>query len=137
MRICAITAAMLLTTSAANAQDLVYEPINPSFGGNSFNSAHLLAIANAQNSYDPPSNETSDLDRFIRSLESRLMSSLASEVTQAIFGEGGDDQGTIVFGDQTIEYSRGLDGIQLTVIEGDGSRTVITVPTLMTSGGIN
>ena len=30
-----------------------------------------------------------------------------------------------------------LDGIQLTVIEGDGSRTVITVPTLMTSGGIN
>ena len=38
------------TTSAA-AEDLVYTPVNPSFGGNPFNSAHLLGIANAQKGY--------------------------------------------------------------------------------------
>jgi len=41
--------------SPAAAQDLVYTPISPTFGGNSFNSAHLLGIANAQNDYKDPS----------------------------------------------------------------------------------
>lgn len=136
MRIGILVATAFAALGSASAQELVYEPINPSFGGDSFNSAHLLAIANAQNSYDPPTTETSELDRFVRSLESRLLSSLASEVTEAIFGDEGQDQGTIVFGDQTIQYSRGLEGIQLTIIEADGSQTVITVPTLMTEAGI-
>jgi len=115
----------------AAAQDLVYTPVNPSFGGNPFNSAHLLAIANAQNDFEPEAAETStqsDLDRFIRSLQSRLLSSLSSQVANAIFGEDAQDEGTIVFGDQTISFVRGLDGIQLTITEADGSQTVITVP---------
>ena len=45
-------------SSATTAQDLVYEPVNPSFGGNPFNSAHLLAIANAQNDFERPVEET-------------------------------------------------------------------------------
>ena len=126
-----------LLISSASAQDLVYEPVNPSFGGNPFNSAHLLAIANAQNDFDPPSSGTaglSDIDRFIRSLQGRLLSSLASEVVNAIFGEDAQESGRIVFGDQTIEFVRTLEGIQLTIIEADGSQTVVTVPTLITEG---
>ncbi len=118
-------------SSPAAAQDIVYEPVNPSFGGNPFNSAHLLAIANAQNDFEPEAPEAStqsDLDRFIRSLQSRLLSSLSSQVANAIFGEDAQDEGTIVFGDQTISFVRGLDGIQLTITEADGSTTVITVP---------
>jgi len=115
----------------AYPQDIVYTPINPSFGGNPFNSAHLLSIANAQNDFEPEPAETStqsDLDRFIRSLQSRLLSSLSSQVANAIFGEDAQDEGTIVFGDQTISFVRGLDGIELTITEADGSQTVITVP---------
>ncbi|RIX29475.1 curli assembly protein CsgF [Sphingomonas edaphi] len=40
--------------AAAQAQDIVYEPIYPSFGRNPFNSAHLLAIAIAQNDFKNP-----------------------------------------------------------------------------------
>ena len=36
--------ALALAGSAA-AQELVYTPVNPSFGGNPFNSAHLLGTA--------------------------------------------------------------------------------------------
>ena len=119
------------------AQDLVYEPINPSFGGNPFNSAHLLAIANAQNDFDPPAPEASsesELDSFVRSLQSRLLSSLSTQVANAIFGEDAQDEGRIVFGDQTIEFVRTLDGIQLTITDADGSQTVITIPVFTTEG---
>lgn len=123
-------------SGTAFAQDLVYEPVNPSFGGNPFNSAHLLAIANAQNDFERPQAETSassDLDRFVRSLQSRLLSSLSTQVANAIFGEDAQDEGTIVFGDQTISFVRGLDGIELTITEADGSVTVITIPTFQTT----
>ena len=134
-----IAAASLMFAWAAPswAQDLVYEPINPSFGGNAFNSAHLLAIANAQNDYDPPEPDRDDtqdqLDRFVRSLQSRLLSSLSTQVANAIFGEDAQDEGTIVFGDQTINFVRTLEGIQLTITNADGSQTVITIPTFQTT----
>lgn len=118
--------------AGAGAQELVYEPINPSFGGNPFNSSHLLAIANAQNNYEKPEDKDSDVDRFIRSLQSRLLSSLSSQVAEAIFGEDAAESGRIVFGDQIIDFERTLDGIKLTITDGDGSTTVVTVPYLVT-----
>ena len=124
--------------STAKAQDLVYQPVNPSFGGNPFNSAHLLSIANAQNDFERPVEEVtsqSELDRFVRSLQSRLLSSLSTQVANAIFGEEAQDEGRVVFGDQTIEFVRTLDGIQLTITEGDGSQTVITIPVFTTDSG--
>lgn len=125
--------------TSASAQDLVYEPINPSFGGNPFNSGHLLAIANAQNDYEPEVEDIDEtqaqLDRFIRSLQSRLLSSLSTQVANAIFGEDAQDEGTIVFGDQTISFVRTLDGIQLTITSADGSQTVITIPVFTPGDG--
>lgn len=119
----------------AKAQDLVYQPVNPSFGGNSFNSAHLLALANAQNDFERPVEESTsdDLDRFIRSLQSRLLSSLSTQVANAIFGEDAQDNGVITFGDQTVSFVTTLDGIELTITDSDGTVTVITIPTLQTT----
>ena len=131
----AIGVLVMMAPSILSAQELVYAPVNPSFGGNSFNSSHLLAIANAQNDFERPTSDaagSSDLDRFVRSLQSRLLSSLSNEVANAIFGEDAQDSGRIEFGDQTVEFVRTLDGIRLTITEPDGSQTVITVPTLVT-----
>lgn len=128
-----LSVALLFAGTSAHAQELVFEPINPSLGGNPFNSSHLLAVANAQNDYEPPKNDDNDdLDRFVRSLQSRLLSSLSSQVANAIFGEDAQDSGRIVFGDQVIEFVRTLDGVKLTITNADGSQTVITVPTLIT-----
>jgi curli production assembly/transport component CsgF len=38
----------------AAAGQLTYRPVNPSFGGDPFNSAHLLGIANANDRYKDP-----------------------------------------------------------------------------------
>ena len=119
---------------AASAQELVYTPVNPSFGGDSFNSSHLLGIANAQNDYrDPDSDTTGDtqIDQFLRQLQSRLLSSLAAEVNDAIFGENPQDSGTITFGDQTITFVRLLDSVALTITDtSTGAVTEISIPLL-------
>jgi curli production assembly/transport component CsgF len=137
------------------AQDLVYRPVNPSFGGNALNSAHLQALANAQRTAtasdaddgsgsgggggdgDGGTGGETDVDLFIRQLQGRLLSALASEVTEAIFGENPQDSGTIRFGDTIVEFERTADAITLRIIDGDGTVTVITVPQLVVSDDSN
>lgn len=130
--------AFAVTAAAASAQELVYEPINPSFGGDSFNSSHLLGIANAQNDYKDPdqnSGQNSQSEQFIRQLQSRLLSSLAGEVNEAIFGDNPQDSGTITFGDQVITFLRGLDSVQLTITDlSTGAVTEIEIPLLYAGG---
>jgi hypothetical protein len=94
----------------------------------------LLAVANAQNDHtDPRRSETgnSQVDQFLRQLQSRLLSSLAGEVNDAIFGENPRDSGTITFGDQIITFVRGLDSVQLTITDtSTGAITEIDIPLL-------
>tara|TARA_R110000850_G_scaffold1643_4_gene8939 strand:+ start:941 stop:1366 length:426 start_codon:yes stop_codon:yes gene_type:complete len=121
----------VLAAAPVNAQDIVYEPVNPSFGGNPFNSNHLLGIANAQNDFrDPRSTSTSSqADIFARQLQSRLLSSLSSQIVDAIFGDNPQEQGTISFGGQTIMFFRSLDSVTLTITNDDtGEETKIVVP---------
>lgn len=117
--------------SPAAAQDLVHEPISPTFGGNPFNSNHILGTANAQNDYrDPRSASTStQADIFARQLQSRLLSALSSQLVNAIFGENPQESGTISFGGQTIEFFRSLDSVTITIRNDDtGEETRIVVP---------
>lgn len=124
--------------SAAAASDLVYTPINPSFGGNPFNSAHLLGIANAQNKFKDPDSASgkSQADIFARQLQSRLLSALSSQIVEAIFGENAQESGTIQFGEQSIEWARSLDEVTLTITNTDtGEVTTIQIPTIIEIGG--
>ena len=118
----------------ALAQDITYQPVDPSFGGNPFNSAHLLGIANAQNTYKDPNATTSNsqADIFSRQLQSRLLSALSSQITDAIFGENPQQHGKISFGGQTIVFDRGLEDVTLTITNDDsGEVTTIVVPTFI------
>lgn len=106
-----------------------------------FNSAHLLGIASAQNKYKDPNAVTSTdpAQQFLRTLQSRLLSSLATQITDIIFGENAQDSGLIQFGDQEISFVRGLDSVTLTITNNaDGSVTEIVIPLLQGSddGGL-
>ena len=119
----------------ASAQDLTYTPINPTFGGNPFNSSHLLGIANAQNKFTDPNSVTSNssqADIFARQLESRLLSALSSQIVDAIFGADPQQHGTITFGGQTIEFDRSLDDVTLNITDDtSGEVTTIVIPTFV------
>ncbi|MGK9065316.1 curli assembly protein CsgF [Stutzerimonas chloritidismutans] len=79
--------ACLLLSTSVGATELVYSPVNPSFGGNPLNGAWLLGNAQAQNDTKDPNaldrsslTGTSALDRFTSQLESRLLSDLLGDV---------------------------------------------------------
>jgi len=122
---------------SASSQDLVYQPINPSFGGDPFNSAHLLGIANIDRP-DPPASEDpfsdsfedTQADFFVRQLESRILSRLSADITDAIFGPDADPSGTFAFDDTTIAFETLLDGTVLIQITDtvNGGTTEIEVP---------
>lgn len=121
----------MLCAMPATAQDVVYRPISPTFGGNPFNSNHVLGVANANNNTRDPnsSSSNSQADIFARQLQSRLLSALSSQIVDAIFGDNPQEQGVISFGGQTIEFFRSLDEVTL-VIRNDetGEETRIVVP---------
>lgn len=119
-------------STAASAQQLVYTPINPSFGGNPFNSAHLLGIANAQNNFKDPNapNNGSQSQIFANQLQSRLLSALSNNIVNAIFGPNAQNNGTVDFGGQTIAWTRELDQVTVTITDdASGQVTTIVVPT--------
>ena len=127
---------LICTASEASASEIVYTPVNPSFGGNPFNASHLLGIATAQSKYKDPTalNASDPASQFLRTLQSRLLSSLATQITDVIFGENAQESGLIKFGDQEISFVRGVDSVTLTITNNaDGSVTEIVVP-LLNSG---
>jgi curli production assembly/transport component CsgF len=75
----------LLSSGLCSATDLIYTPINPSFGGNPNNAPGLLAIAQAQNRYKAPA--ASPLDNFNNSLQQAILSRLTSQSLATIFGK--------------------------------------------------
>jgi curli production assembly/transport component CsgF len=128
------TIALAFIASPAMAQDITYQPVDPTFGGNPFNSSHLLGIANAQNKYKDPNAKTSQsqADIFAQQLQSRLLSALSSQIVDAIFGDNPQQHGTISFGGQTITFDRGLTDVTLNITEDDsGEVTTIVVPTFV------
>jgi curli production assembly/transport component CsgF len=151
MKAMALSVCALIAAPAAG-QDLTFQFINPSFGGNPGNSGHLLALANAQREAtardannggafggaggaDTTGGDTR-ADLFLRQLEGRLLSALSAEVTNAIFGDNPQDSGTVEFGDTTITFDRSPDAITLNIIDVlNGTSTTITVPQLVTIAG--
>lgn len=68
----------------ASATEIVYTPINPSFGGNPNNSAHLLSIAQAQDPFKAP--VVSPVEAFNLSLQRSILSRLSSQALTTMFG---------------------------------------------------
>ena len=127
--------AAIVLAAPASAQDIVYQPVDPTFGGNPFNSAHLLGIANAQNTYTEKKSSAANNTQaqiFANQLQSRLLAALSNQIVDAIFGENPQERGTISFGGQTITFVRSLDDVTLNITnDGTGEVTTIVVPTFV------
>lgn len=125
---------LFLLTVSLQAQDLVYQPKNPAFGGNPGNYSWLKASADTQNLFEE--DFTSDrfqrdpLEDFKNSLQRQVLSQLTRDLVLRQFGEGEEIQESrFEFGEFTIEVIPGLDGIQLRIFNVlTGDETSITIP---------
>ena len=132
--ICLLFILFLFTGNNIFAQQLVYTPINPNFGGSSFNGAWLMAEATAEkhfkagtsSSYNPYSNP---LDNFQSSLNSAILSQLSQKIISQVFGENALQQGHYQFGNYVVDINPGADGIHITILDNSsGSQTSVVVP---------
>ncbi|MCQ2036143.1 curli assembly protein CsgF [Stutzerimonas kunmingensis] len=109
--------ASLLLSTGASATELVYTPVNPSFGGSPLNGAWLLGNAQAQNSKKDPDaidrssllESQSALDRFTSQLESRLLGDLLADVRD-------QKTGSLTTDDFVIRVYNGDDGVLIVEI---------------------
>lgn len=138
-----LVGALALSACGAMAQDLTFSFTSPSFGGNSFNSSHLLALAEIQNQHTDDrsgqsSTTSSQSDLFVRQLQSRLLSSLSSGLSEVITGAQPGDTDTITIGDQQIFYERTLENITVQITNLlDGSTTEIVLPVVQETSAAN
>lgn len=128
---------LAIVAGRVQGQALIYRPVNPSFGGNTFNYAWMLSSATAQDkTKDPTSVRTSTttnssqstLNNFAESLQRQLLSRITSDVISKQFGESSLKPGTYSFGDYQVEITNGVDGIQIRIVDTKGGETTVTVP---------
>ena len=124
-----------LLVSSAQGSELVWTPINPSFGGSSFNGQWLLSQAEAQNTFTARRPERvgywgrSPLENFTESLNRQILSRLASQLVRSAFGEAGLEEGHYEIGDYMIDISPREDGLHVTINDlSTGNETEIIVP---------
>ena len=123
----------VLVSSFVFSQSLVYRPINPFFGGDTFNYQQLLASANAQNSFEENSGfdftQATDLENFTESLNRQLLNSLSQDLFQQQFGDQSLSVGTFVFGSLVVEVTPSNNGLSVNILDTiTGEQTQITIP---------
>ena len=122
---------ILMTSSYSFGQQLVYTPVNPAFGGNTFNYQWLLSSAEAQNSFTDPNaadDEQTDLERFQENLNNQLLSSLSRNVFSSQLGDE-LQEGTFNVGDLALEIFETGEGLVINILDTTtGEQTQIIVP---------
>lgn len=112
-------------------QQLVYKPVNPAFGGDTFNHQWLLAAANAQNSFTDPNeqdSEQSELEEFRDNLNRQILGQLSRNLFDSQLGDG-LTTGTFNFGTLSIEIFESGEGLVINILDTTtGEQTQIIVP---------
>jgi len=126
----AVCALFLGNTNMAPASELVYTPINPSFGGNPFNANWLLDSAQLQNRFEEEY-ERDLMEEFEERLISQVLYRMSRSIVEEVFGEYGTtiEPGHYEIGNYHIDIS--TDGVVITVVIVDivtGDTTTIEVP---------
>ena len=115
-------------------QQLVYRPINPAFGGDTFNYNWLLSSAEAQNTFSEESTnqQTSEIDEFTNNLNRQLL----NQLSRSLFNEefGGQDlnrEGTFNFGSLFLEIFPSNEGLTIDILDTNtGEKTQVIIPFL-------
>ncbi|MBP2619272.1 curli production assembly/transport component CsgF [Chryseobacterium jejuense] len=117
------------------SQQLVYKPINPAFGGDTFNYQWLLSSANAQNPFDEKKDYTNLLDRmnsldsFTQSLNRQILSELSRKLFEDQFGSGNIKPGNYLFGSLYLQITNTNQGLLINILDtGTGDQSEIVIP---------
>ncbi|MFT5757256.1 MAG: curli production assembly/transport component CsgF [Alteromonadaceae bacterium] len=116
------------TMASVAASELVYTPINPSFGGNPMNGSFLLGKAQTQNKHKESLSKKSYAEKFKESLERAYINKMVREITDIAFRENCDSLGSCessIFDGDSI-FTSGAYEIQIITSNSDSITVQIT-----------
>jgi len=123
----AICGLFLANANIVAASELVYTPINPSFGGSPLNGRWLLDSAQVQNRFEE---EIDLMEEFKEMLDRQILYRMTRMIMEEAFGEEEAFRpGSYEIGDYIIDI--GTDGEVITVVMTDtvtGDTTIVEVP---------
>ncbi|MDR6843698.1 curli assembly protein CsgF [Flavobacterium granuli] len=116
-----------------NAQALIYKPMNPNFGGDTFGYQMLLSSADAQNDFkEDQSNafkQPSQLERFKENLNNQLLNKISNSLFEDQFGSNGISEGTYNFGTLSVDVYPSNLGLTVDILDIEtGEQTQVIVP---------
>lgn len=122
----------VLGISFVGAQQFVYKPVNPAFGGDTFNYQWLLTSAASQNQFKGSSsslNSLSSLDSFTESLNRQLLSQLSQKLFGDQFGDGNLKPGNYTFGSMYVQVTQSDKGLLIKILNtSTGEQSEIIIP---------
>jgi len=116
------------------SQQLKDRPVNPAFGGDTFNYQWLMSSAEAQNSFtDPDSDnlgsEQTEMERFTENLNRQLLSQISRILITDNLGDGELQPGTFTLGSLEIEIYDSTEGLVVNILDiNTGDQTQIIIP---------
>lgn len=126
---------LFMQPGAVQAQDFVYQPKNPAFGGSPINYQWMLNSANAQNQYEGGQDfgfNRNPLDDFQNSLQRQILSQLTRDIIQERFGDVDlSQENSFQFGEFSIDILPGPNGIEISIFnQSSGEQTTVTIPNI-------
>jgi len=120
-------------TITGMADELVWTPVNPSFGGSPFNADWLMAQAEAQKPVEEEEMdygyEQDPLADFQNDLNRQILNRLSSRLIEMAFGEGELAPGYYEIGDYIIEIITTDAGIRIIITDPmTGGETTMEIP---------
>lgn len=124
---------LLFIGTAGFAQQFSYKPLNPAFGGDSFNYNWLLTSATSQNKLTAPANQRdqrSELEQFGDNLNRQLLNQISRALLQQqLGGFNFNQEGTFVYGSLNIEIFQSDEGLVINILDtSTGEETQVIVP---------
>ena len=116
------------------SQQLTYKPLNPAFGGDTFNYNWLLSSATAQNSFTSDRDartEQTELEQFGDNLNQQILSQLSRTLLSTKIESAGNftQEGTFTFGSLNVEVFESEEGLVINILDtSTGETTQVIVP---------
>ena len=131
---------ILVVSSSAYAQQ-VFTFKSPAFTGIGY-SSHVQTIENTETTRKQAIEakrlqdikdaaleaKNNNLSKFLNNFESRVYAQLSTQLVNNLFGENPQNSGTVTVEGNTIQYTKSVDQISLTVTAADGSLTQVAIP---------
>jgi curli production assembly/transport component CsgF len=123
----------LAGAGSAAAQDFIYTPLDPAFGGSYLNYSWLMSSAKAQNPYQTTPAfgfNQNPLDNFKQSLQRQVLSGLTQQILRKRFGKISlKKPSNYQFGEFSISILPESNGINININDNStGQQTTVTIP---------